>query len=181
MGKLFVEKDILVRCDRPRSKESRGWIGRNAYAACNHRSIDVLCSDLIPVRCVVEVTLGMPMMRKLMFHFELRAKGGYLPERLRELIECVHADRTGNGGLRILETWRIGCLLLLPNSIQPINLHGIARIHRARKQSYSQVNHPCRFLVERPIHAESRREVRKAAGRGLKLIAEACIQAEVIV
>src|ERR1700677_3315772 len=173
MSKLLVEKDILVGCNGPRSKKSRDWIGRNAYAVCNHLRVDVFYPDLTPVRCVIEVALRMPMMCKLMFQFELRAKGGYLPERLRELIERIHADRTGNGCLRILETWRIGCLLLLPDSIQPINLHGIAWIHRARKHSCSQVNHPCRFLVEGPIHAESRRRVRKAAGRGLNLIAEA--------
>src|ERR1700733_5270687 len=173
MRKLLVEKDILVGCNGPRSKKSRDWVGRNAYAACNHRSVDIFYPDLIPVRCVIEVPLRMPMMRKLMFHSELRAKGGYLPERPRELIECVHVDRTGDGRLRILETWRIGCLLLLPNSIQPINLQGIAWIHRARKHSCSQVNHPCRFLVERPIQAESGREVGKATGRGLKLITEA--------
>src|ERR1700733_3656544 len=133
MGKLLVEKNILVGCNRPGSKQSRDWIGRNAYAACNHRSVDVVKSDLIPVCSVVEVPLGMPMMRKVMLHCELGAKGGYLPERLLEPPECVHADRAGNGRLRILETWRIVCLLLLSNAIQPIHLQGIAGIHRGRK------------------------------------------------
>jgi hypothetical protein len=82
MGKLLVEKDILVWCYRPGSKQSRDWIGRNAYAACNHRSVDVCKSDLIPVRSIVEVTLGMPMMQEFMLQCELGAKGGYLPERL---------------------------------------------------------------------------------------------------
>src|ERR1700733_1098270 len=156
MRKLLVEKDILARCSGPRSKKSRDWIGRNACAVCNHRGINVFYPDLIPVRCVIEVTLRMPMMRKLMLHSELRAKGGYLSEGLRQLIECIHTDRTGNGRLRVLETRRVDCLLPLPDSIQPINLHAIARIHRARKQSRSQMNHPCRFLVGRPTYADSR-------------------------
>src|SRR5271170_6228419 len=117
MRKLLVEKDILVGCNGPRSKKSRDWVGRNAYAACNHRSVDIFYPDLVPVRCVIEVTLRMPMMRKLMFHSELRAKGGYLPERLRELIDRVHTDRTVDGRLRILETRRVDCRFLLPDSI----------------------------------------------------------------
>src|SRR5271169_4936160 len=140
MGKLLIAKDILVGCNRPGSKQSRDWIGRNAYAASNQGSVDVCYPDLAPVGSIIEVTLGMPMMRKLMFHCELRAKGGYLRERPGELPERVHADRTGNARLRIMETRRIGCLFLLPDSIQPINLRRIAGIHRARKQSYSQVD-----------------------------------------
>src|ERR1700678_3927594 len=131
MRKLLVEKNILVGRNRPGSKQGRDWVGRNAYAACNHRSVDVCYPDLTPIRCVIEVTLRMPMMHKLVFQFELRAKGGYLPERLWELIEGVHADRTGNGHLRIPKIRRIGCLLLLPNSIQPVDLQRVAWIHRA--------------------------------------------------
>jgi hypothetical protein len=36
----------------------------------------------MPVRSIVEVTLGMPMMQEFMLQCELGAKGGYLPERL---------------------------------------------------------------------------------------------------
>src|ERR1700689_2132732 len=107
MRTLLVEKDIFVGCNRPRSKESGDWVGRNTDATSNHRSVDISYPNLIPVPCVIECTPRMPMMDKLMFHFELRAKGWYLPECLREPIECVHADRTGDGRLQILEIWRI--------------------------------------------------------------------------
>src|SRR5277367_475530 len=173
MGKPRVAKDVPVGCNRPRGLESRDWIGWNANTARDHRRIDVCCPDLTPIRSIVEVNRCIPMMRKLMFHCELTAKGGYLGERLCKLPKRTDLDRTGNGRLRILETRRVDRRFLLTDSIQPVDLQCIAWIHRGREQSCSQVNHPGRFAIGRPVQAETRRKVRKAAGRGLKLIAEA--------
>ena len=88
-----------VGCNRSQRKESRNRIGRNAYVACNHRSVDVFYSDLIPVRSIVEVTFGMPMMRKFMLHCELRAEGGH--PRLKVLVFAASRTRGFLGGLKL--------------------------------------------------------------------------------
>ena len=60
-----------------------------------------------------------------MLHSELAPKEGIWENVVRKLPERVHADRTGNRAMRILEARRIDRRFLLPDSIQSIDLQGI--------------------------------------------------------
>src|ERR1700739_1243429 len=126
MRKLLVAKDVLVGCNRPRGMQSRDWIRWSADTARDRRRIDVACPDLVPIRSIVEVGRGMPMMREVMFHCELSAKGGYLGERLWKLPKRTDTDRTGNRELLILNTRRVDRRFTLTDSIQPTDLQCVA-------------------------------------------------------
>src|ERR1700722_12012305 len=99
-------------------------------------------------------------------------------ERRRKLIHCAHLNGSRNERQWMVVAWRIDCCLLLPHTIQAVDLCGIALVVGLTEDPCTQVNDPGRFLIGCPGQPYARREVGKAARSGLHLVAKSRDQAE---